>query len=150
MAIVARLQRALDPVGKFIQLGTGRALSILGAETKPKPVGPVTRDDVEVHVKDLLPGGGTIRDKEIDALAMNDAIMHRCYKWYNIDINERQARFWGVPVTSKLRWKECIKDFILNRIRISAFDMTKESCLEQYKKIINFKPELYQRNLHSS
>ena len=78
--------------------------------------------------------------KEAKALALNDAIMYRCYDWYNIDIGDKQARFWGVPVTRKLRWKEQFKDFILNRIRISAFDISNTSCLKQYENIKKFKP----------
>ncbi len=81
--------------------------------------------------------------KEARALAINDAIMWRCYSWYGIDIGDRQVRFWGVPVTRKLRWKEQLKDFVLNRIRISAFDISKESCLEQYKRIKKFKPAYF-------
>jgi phenylacetate-CoA ligase len=81
--------------------------------------------------------------KEADALALNDAIMYRCYNWYGIDIGDKQVRFWGVPVTSKLRWKEQIKDAILNRIRVSAFDISESSCLEQYKRIKNFRPAYF-------
>ncbi len=77
------------------------------------------------------------------ALAMNDAIMYRCYDWHGIDIGDKQARFWGVPVTSELRWKEQLKDFILNRIRISAFDISRTACLEQYKMIKKFKPRYF-------
>ena len=77
--------------------------------------------------------------KEAKALALNDAIMHRCYDWYGIDIGDRQARFWGVPVTRKLRWEEQLKDFILNRIRISAFDISRSSCIEQYNRIKKFR-----------
>ena len=78
--------------------------------------------------------------KEALALALNDAIMYRCYNWYGIEIGDKQVRFWGVPVTSKLRWKEQIKDFILNRIRISAFDISESSCLKQYERIKKFRP----------
>lgn len=78
--------------------------------------------------------------KEAKALALNDAIMYRCYDWYGIDIGDKQVRFWGVPVTRKLRRKEQFKDFILNRIRISAFDISKSACLEQYKRIKKYKP----------
>ena len=81
--------------------------------------------------------------KEAKALAINDAIMWRCYRWYGIDIGDRQVRFWGVPVTSKLRWKEQLKDFVLNRIRISAFDISKQSCLKQYRRIKKFKPAYF-------
>ena len=81
--------------------------------------------------------------KEADALAKNDAIMYRCYNWYGIDIGDRQARFWGVPVNAQPRRKEQLKDFILNRIRISAFDISKESCLKQYERIQKFKPAYF-------
>lgn len=81
--------------------------------------------------------------KEAKALALNDAIMYRCYDWYGIDIGDKQVRFWGVPVTSKLRWKEQFKDFILNRIRISAFDISETSCLKQYERIKKFKPAYF-------
>lgn len=81
--------------------------------------------------------------KEAEALALNDAIMYRCYNWYGIDIGDKQVRFWGVPVTSKLRWREQIKDLILNRIRISAFDISESSCLKQYERIKKFKPDYF-------
>ncbi len=78
--------------------------------------------------------------KEAHALAMNDAIMYRCYRWYGIDIGDPQVRFWGVPVVKELRRKEQLKDFILNRIRVSAFDISESSCLREYKKIKAYKP----------
>jgi phenylacetate-CoA ligase len=81
--------------------------------------------------------------READALALNDAIMYRCYEWYGIDIGDRQVRFWGVPVTQKLRWKEQRKDLILNRIRVSAFDISKTSCMKQYERIKKFKPAYF-------
>lgn len=81
--------------------------------------------------------------KDSNALALNDAIMWRCYKWYDIDVGDKQVRFWGVPVTSSLRWKERLKDFLLNRIRISAFDISESSCLKQYKVIKRFKPDYF-------
>jgi len=81
--------------------------------------------------------------KDADALALNDAIMYRCYDWYGIEIGDRQARFWGVPVSRKLRWNEQLKDFILNRIRISAFDISAPSCLDQYRRIKKFRPAYF-------
>ena len=81
--------------------------------------------------------------KEPLALAYNDAIMYRCYQWYGIDIGDKQARFWGVPVTKKLKLHEKFKDFILNRIRISAFEISEKSCLKQYEQIKRFKPKYF-------
>lgn len=78
--------------------------------------------------------------KEADALAKNDAIMYRCYAWYGIDIGDRQARFWGVPVKPGVRAKERIKDVFLNRIRISAFDISESTCRREYERIRRFRP----------
>jgi len=44
--------------------------------------------------------------KEARALALNDAVMYRCYAWYGIDIGDKQVRFWGVPVDPALRRRE--------------------------------------------
>ena len=78
--------------------------------------------------------------KEAAALAMNDAIMWRCYKWYGIDVGDRHAMFWGVPVTKAARFRESVKDTVLNRIRISAFDISAESCLRQQERMERFRP----------
>lgn len=81
--------------------------------------------------------------REGPALALNDAIMFRCYNWYGIGIGDRQVRFWGVPVAAAVRFKERLKDFLANRIRISAFDISKNACLKQYKRIKRFKPAYF-------
>lgn len=81
--------------------------------------------------------------KEGQALAINDAIMYRCYAWDGIEIGDKQARFWGVPVSPLLKKKEQLKDFILNRIRISAFDISESSCIGQYRRIEQFKPAYF-------
>jgi len=81
--------------------------------------------------------------KDADSLARNDAIMHRCYRWYGIDIGDRQVRFWGVPVTPDLRRRESLKDLLLNRIRISAFDITESSCRDSMRRIKRFRPHYF-------
>jgi phenylacetate-CoA ligase len=81
--------------------------------------------------------------KEAGALAMNDAIMWRCYQWYGIDVGDRQARFWGVPVTRAARLREYMKDSVLNRIRISAFDISTTACIQQMERIERFRPAYF-------
>ncbi len=81
--------------------------------------------------------------KEALALALNDAIMYRCYAWYGIGVAEKQVRFWGVPVVFSIRMKEQFKDIILNRIRISAFDISANTCLKQYQRIRRFRPAYF-------
>jgi phenylacetate-CoA ligase len=81
--------------------------------------------------------------KNAEALARNDAIMFRCYNWYGIEMGDRQVRFWGVPVDSGLRRQARIKDFLANRITISAFEISNASCLKQYHRIRKFKPAFF-------
>ena len=81
--------------------------------------------------------------KEADALAANDAVMYRCYAWYGIEIGDRQARFWGVPVVPKLRYRERLKDLVTNRIRISAFDISCSRVEREYRRILKFGPAYF-------
>ena len=81
--------------------------------------------------------------KEADALAMNDAVMNRCYAWYGIGVGDRQARFWGVPVDWRPRLRENLKDFVTNRIRVSAFDLSRSTCARR----IPTNPEIQARLL---
>jgi len=69
--------------------------------------------------------------------------MFRCYGWYSIDIGDRQIRFWGVPISTLPRYREKLKDLVLNRIRISAFDISKSSCFSHYERIKRFKPAYF-------
>jgi phenylacetate-CoA ligase len=81
--------------------------------------------------------------KEADALAMNDAVMNRCYAWYGIRVGDRQARFWGVPVDWRPRLRENLKDLVTNRVRISAFDLSRSTCARQYGRIRRFRPACF-------
>jgi len=93
------------------------------------------------HRKTSGSTGMTLRFiKEADALARNDAVMYRCYRWYGIEVGDRQARFWGVPVAWRRRIGERLKDLVANRIRISAFDLSPGTCMRQHRRIAAFRP----------
>jgi len=78
--------------------------------------------------------------KDRHATAMMDAVMYHAYSWHNIKIGDKQARFWGMPITQINQYKEIIKDKIMNRKRFSAFDINDETMWEYYHKIMRFKP----------
>ena len=78
--------------------------------------------------------------KEASCLALRHALMNRCYSWYNIDIGDKQVRFWGVPVNLQLWLNRRMKDLVLNRIRVSAFNISEEECEHQFKRIKKYKP----------
>ena len=78
--------------------------------------------------------------KDSDALARERAATWRSYQWAKVGIGDKQARFWGVPHNAKNAFKAKIIDFISNRKRVSAFNLTKESLDDYYQTLMKFKP----------
>lgn len=78
--------------------------------------------------------------KNPNALARERAATWRAYEWAGIRVGDPQARFWGVPHSASGRVKALITDFIANRLRLSAFDLTDISLDLYYNKIIRFSP----------
>lgn len=78
--------------------------------------------------------------KDRDSMARQDAAMWRSLRCFNIDIGDKQARFWGVPIDMKTRWKNVLIDILMNRIRLSAFDLNDMAMESFYRKMIRFKP----------
>lgn len=81
--------------------------------------------------------------KDRDKSAYTRAVMYRCYHQYGIDIGDRQARYWGVPVSAQNSLKEKVKDLLGNRIRLSAFDIQERSLEAFTKRIVKFKPKYF-------
>jgi len=81
--------------------------------------------------------------KDRDKSGYGRAVMFRCYKQHGIDIGHKQARFWGVPISPKDFLKEKCKDIIVNRIRLSAFDIHDQSLQRFTKKLIAFQPRYF-------
>jgi phenylacetate-CoA ligase len=79
--------------------------------------------------------------KNADALARERAATWRSYAWAKIYIGDRQARFWGIPHSKKNAQIAKIIDFISNRKRVSAFNLTTESLNYYHKTFLKFKPK---------
>lgn len=78
--------------------------------------------------------------KDADALARERAATWRSYAWAKVGIGDKQARFWGVPHNAKNALKAKIIDFVSNRKRVSAFNLTKDSLDEYYQTMVKFQP----------
>lgn len=74
------------------------------------------------------------------SLAVMDAVMYSVYGWHNIKMGERQARFWGLPFDSQQRRIARIKDLLMNRIRLSAFNLNETSFRNYYYQLYKFCP----------
>jgi phenylacetate-CoA ligase len=79
--------------------------------------------------------------KSRTATAQELAAMWRGWRWAGIDIGDRQARLWGVPLSAKARLRANLVDFVSHRRRYSAFNFT-ESEMSRYTASLNaFQPD---------
>ena len=74
------------------------------------------------------------------SMAYMDAVMYNAYAWHGIAAGERQARFWGMPFEGRKRREAILKDFLMNRIRLSAFNLTDTMFYRYYLKMCKFHP----------
>ena len=79
--------------------------------------------------------------KDRDTYARTRAIMYRCYKWYGIDIGDKQARVLGHPTTFISKLQEDIQDLILNKTRLDPVFLTEKNMLSYYHKLKRIKPK---------
>jgi phenylacetate-CoA ligase len=78
--------------------------------------------------------------KSREAMAWELAATWRGYSWAGIDIGDRQARFWGVPLTKKDRFRARLIDLVTNRKRCSAFSFCREDMERYTSELLSFKP----------
>ena len=68
------------------------------------------------------------------------ASLYRGRRWWGIDIGEKEAMLWGVPVKLKKRIKVKLKDLILNRFREDEYNINPKILKKFYLDIKNKKP----------
>ena len=116
---------------------------------------PLTKDEVRFNQTDLSDqttrrrvehcrSGGTlgipltlVRDSLASAYAR--AAELRGFGWFGIRKGDKQVRIWGVPLDPKAARRERRKDFLLNRIRLSTFDLAPESVRAYFETMRRFK-----------
>lgn len=62
--------------------------------------------------------------KDAYSHAMTWAMIANRYSWHGLSIDDKQARFSVLPVEMKKRWKERIKDKLMNRVRCNVLDLS--------------------------
>ncbi|MBF0430915.1 MAG: phenylacetate--CoA ligase family protein [Fibrobacteria bacterium] len=68
------------------------------------------------------------------------AAKYREHSWFNIGIGDKEARFYGIPLDTSSRWKESIKDFLMNRKRFSVFKLGDKYLQNYIQQLRNYKP----------
>jgi phenylacetate-CoA ligase len=74
------------------------------------------------------------------ALATEQAASWRSYGWYGIRPGDRQARFWGTPLTTRARLRFRAIDFVLNRDRFSAFAFRRDDLRRYFDRLAAVRP----------
>ena len=69
-----------------------------------------------------------------------DGTMYYLYRKYGIDVGTKQGRIWGSGVNLRGKLKITIVDFLMNRVRMSAFSINDEKCEKYYRKLMHLKP----------
>jgi phenylacetate-CoA ligase len=57
---------------------------------------------------------------------MTYALIANRYGWHGLSLNQKQARFYGIPLSGSSRLVEQTKDLIANRVRFPVFDLSDE------------------------
>jgi len=78
--------------------------------------------------------------KNHHALACEQAASWRSYAWWGIRPGDRQARFWGTPISARARLRYRAIDFVMNRDRLSAFAFTRDDLRRYYAQLARSRP----------
>ncbi len=78
-----------------------------------------------------------------DAMGYFHAAQYRGFSWYGLGSVDKCVKLWGFPLKFIPRLKETLRDFAMNRKRISAFDMSEESMERYYRKCLKFRPAFF-------
>jgi len=79
--------------------------------------------------------------KSLNSLTCELAATWRAYSWAGIRIGDKQAKFWGVPLSHKERNRAKLIDKISNRKRFSAFSFNEDNLREYYYTLTKYKPD---------
>ena len=67
--------------------------------------------------------------------------MWRGWRWGGVDIGDRQARFWGVPLSSRGRFRARLIDFVAHRRRFSAFRLAEGDMATYTTELNRYRPD---------
>ncbi len=69
------------------------------------------------------------------------AAKYRGHRWHNINIGDKEVKFWGLPIDQKPKWREHTKDFMLNRTLFVAFDISRETLRQHFNTCLRIRPK---------
>jgi phenylacetate-CoA ligase len=78
--------------------------------------------------------------KDRRATAAERAAMWVAYGWHGIQIGDRAARFWGTATNHQRRIKAELSDFVMNRVRFSAFAFSDTDLATYWERCLADRP----------
>lgn len=116
----------------------------------------ITKHDLQKPLEQMLSNGYTTKNvfisstsgssghpfffaKDKRSHALTHAIILDLYANLGLTPKDKQARFYGVPLSGNGKYKEKIKDFLSNRVRFHVFDLSDEQLSKYLNKIKNIK-----------
>lgn len=78
--------------------------------------------------------------KDRNAWCQELAATWRGYHWAGIGMGDKQARFWGTPLSGRHRWRALAIDTVCRRRRFSAFDYDDETIDRYLARLRRFRP----------
>ena len=80
--------------------------------------------------------------KDRTASAYSYATMYRGLSWYGVDICDKEAYLWGIPLDWKERWLAHLRDIVLNRFREKKFELSEDVFRDFYEMMKKYRPKL--------
>ena len=136
--IVNGINLKYEPVLSSLPIMDKRTFTSLGIDLK--------NNKVHRHIERSTSGSTGapfVFVKDRFSTAFQDAVMYHTYSWHGIKIGDSQARFWGVPIQPKKRFGAFVKDILMNRKRLSAFDISDSALLKYHNDLNKFKPKYF-------
>lgn len=108
------------------------------------------RSNAHVHNTSGSSGTPFFFAKDKDCHSLSWALILNRFLWHNVSIGrDLQARFYGIPLSSKKYLVEKVKDYFANRVRFPVFDLSDET-LSRYLDVFRKKNFVYINGYTSS
>ncbi len=75
-----------------------------------------------------------------EALGYHHAAQWRGFSWYGLKPGQPNAKIWGYPLLSSKYSYEAMKDYLLKRLRLSAFKLSELEMSRFYEKCLRKRP----------
>lgn len=136
-----RIRRAISPDSAYEVLGS---LPFVSKRDLQERASIMRAANMKERVVTKSTGGSTAEPvtvwKNAMGMAEERAATWAALSWSGIRPSDRVARFWSSPMNAAGRRRFRIADLVMNRVRLSAFDMDDEALSRHWQRCLRFQP----------